>query len=313
MGDPQTVETEYRAMAEELAALAELNRATAPEARGSLTKMDGLLEAYSKPSGSPRPAMEYPPDEIGACPRCLRSLDFDARGAPVQHACCECDDTHRVRGRFERSDPLFGKALMCPACSGGEGGDSGAPAVSVEEFERRARIPARYRECRVDTWQPDNGRERIEVQNWLLSWPPRKPFLLLMGQRGTGKTHLACGSMRWLRERHGALGQFWNVVDLLERYKATFDDDRATETAESIDRQLDRVPVLCLDDFGAEQPTQWSERVLYGLVNRRYNGGLVTIVTTNAALGENRTTSRLADKQSTHVVQFRGQDRRLAG
>jgi len=112
------------------------------------------------------------------------------------------------------------------------------------------RIPAKFRESRIATWLPDNGRPRLAAQAYVVRWPPEKPLLLLSGNKGVGKTHLACGILHEVFERHGQRGQFWPVVDLLDRYRATFDEDRATETVESVDAQLRQCGVLVLDDFG---------------------------------------------------------------
>lgn len=107
-------------------------------------------------------------------------------------------------------------------------------------------IPAKFRQSRIATWLPDNGRPRLAAQTYVVRWPPEKPLLLLSGNKGVGKTHLACGVLHEVFERHGQRGQFWPVVDLLERYRASFDEDRATETVESVDAQLRQCAVLVL-------------------------------------------------------------------
>ena len=79
----------------------------------------------------------------------------------------------------------------------------------------------------------------------------------------------------------GKRGQFWPTIALLDRYKATFNDDTATETAEQIDAQLRRVEVLVLDDFGTESQSKFAMERIFRLVNERYNDGAPLIVTSN--------------------------------
>lgn len=177
------------------------------------------------------------------------------------------------------------------------------------------RIPARFRGCRISSWLPDNARPRLACQAYVLAWPPPKPLLLLTGDKGRGKTHLACGVVRELFEHHGVRGQFWPVVDLLDRYRATFDADRATETVEQVDAQLRRLDLLVLDDLGTQKSTEWAEERLYRLVDERYRDMRPLVVTTNVTLQEmpDRVMSRLADGAVSTVVQFVGTDRRLTG
>jgi DNA replication protein DnaC len=140
-------------------------------------------------------------------------------------------------------------------------------------------------------------------------------MLLLTGQRGLGKTHLACGILREVAERYGELGQFWPVIELLDRYRATFDESRARETVEAVDEQLRRCAVLVLDDLGTSKSTEWAEERLFRLVDERYRDGRPLVVTTNQELLElqPRVVSRLSDAGCSTLVQFTGADRRRAG
>lgn len=126
----------------------------------------------------------------------------------------------------------------------------------------------------------------------------------------TGKTHLACGTLWRIWHQWHRRGIFWNVADLIERYKASYDEERRHEVPEAIDDELDRWPVLVLDDFGVEQATPNAARLIYGIVNRRYNAKLPLIITTNVALPADRVTSRLGDIESTLAVHFGGPDHR---
>lgn len=185
---------------------------------------------------------------------------------------------------------------------------------SDDEYARFANVPQQYADCRLENWEPENGHSRRAVEAYCKTWPPIAPVSLFTGPTGTGKTHLAIGAMFTLRQRHGdaALGRFWPVIDLLERFRRTFDSDRATETIEQAEESLRRVPVLVLDDFGAHKSTEWAEERLFHLIDQRYSARKTIIVTTNLTLQElePRVKSRLA---SGSVVNFANiPDRRLA-
>lgn len=250
-------------------------------------------------------------DEV--CPRCRVPWEgFDLEGAPERHACCSCRDGGRVMLALQRSEPGFGHAVPCPDC-GGRGASPGLSGLEAEVV--RMRIPALFRGCEIATWLPDNARPRLAVQTYVLAWPPSKPLLFLTGSKGQGKTHLACGVLRAAFEAHGVRGQFWPVIDLLDRYRATFDEDRALETVEQVDAQLRRCEVLVLDDYGTHKSSEWAEERLFRVIDERYREKQATVVTSNLALVEmpDRVRSRLADGSVSTLVQFAGADRRIAG
>ena len=143
---------------------------------------------------------------------------------------------------------------------------------------------------------------------------PKVPGLLLKGSYGTGKTHLAVSILRETAEA-GIPGMFLVVPDLIAKMLASFDakDGKAgalVETAKS-------VPLLVLDDLGAENPKPWVVELVYVLINHRYEHMLPTIITTNydgkqldAVFGR-RIVSRLAEM--TVPVNIRAEDYRMRG
>lgn len=226
------------------------------------------------------------------------------------HDCCTCEDAHFVRLQRRRGEDGFGRAHPCPDCAGSPARSE--PAARVAE---RMRIPAKFRQARISTWLPEDGRPRLAAQAYVVRWPPEKPLLLLSGNKGAGKTHLACGILREVFERHGQRGQFWPVVDLLDRYRATYDEDRATETVEAVDAQLRQCAVLVLDDLGTHKSSEWAEERLFRLIDERYRDLRPLVVTTNVGLMElpDRIKSRLSDGSCSTLVNFTGPDRRTPG
>ena len=143
---------------------------------------------------------------------------------------------------------------------------------------------------------------------------PKVPGLLLKGSYGTGKTHLAVSILRETAEA-GIPGMFVVVPDLIAKMLASFEakDGKAgdlVETAKS-------VPLLVLDDLGAENPKPWVVELVYVLINHRYEHMLPTIITTNYdgkqldAIFGRRIVSRLAEM--TVPVNIRAEDYRMRG
>lgn len=246
--------------------------------------------------------LPFLPDDI--CARCSRDLDFED-GNLVQHRCCTCVDAGRVRLPFRVGEPGFGTTIPCPDCHGRK------PGV-VEDVGARMRIPMLHRRCIIETWEPENGRPRRLAEEYVRQWPPAKPLFLMTGEKGAGKTHLAAAVLRRIFEEHGKRGQFWPVIDLLDRYRATFDGERATETVEAIDQELRRVEVLVLDDFGANKATEWVEERLFRVVDERYRDMRPLVVTSNVGLLglPDRVKSRFTDASVAQIAIFDGPDMR---
>ena len=101
--------------------------------------------------------------------------------------------------------------------------------------------------------------------------------LVLIGDVGTGKTHVAVG-MAKIALGLGIGTLFLTMDDLLNRTRRTYDGTES-DVQEVMDK-LAKVPLLVLDDLGVETPTEWA-RGIYTLVNRRWLERKPLIVTTN--------------------------------
>lgn len=140
---------------------------------------------------------------------------------------------------------------------------------------------------------------------------PRPPMLI--GRPGRGKTHLVTAALLLMIERHEADVWYLTVSDLLDEAK------RNMETQAPVRPVFDRaanVPLLALDDLGADTLGTWAQNELQALIDRRHRLDLPIIGATNTpaaqwdhAFGE-RVASRLHDL--TLPVQVGGVDWRRA-
>lgn len=162
-----------------------------------------------------------------------------------------------------------------------------------------SRIPSKYR-------QADLKRtvEGTAARRWLQSYrdalaakergeDKHPQSLVIMGPKGTGKTWMACALARQLMDPDAPIPTTYTTVsEMLEALRIPSDTD--------LTRHLFMTtPVLILDDFGAENLTDWAREKLYQLSHNRDHNGLATIVTTNLegpeiwARYESRTVERL--------------------
>lgn len=102
--------------------------------------------------------------------------------------------------------------------------------------------------------------------------------LLIMGNPGTGKTHLSKAIARTLRARGFKVG-YIPAVDLFNKIKATYD----TGQTERLFKEMKELDLLVIDDMGVEttkvNDVSWTIRTWTEIIDARL--GLTNIWTTN--------------------------------
>lgn len=222
----------------------------------------------------------------------------------------------------------------CPLCGGrgwvveADGGAGIARACSCREQDLTERlmaaagIPARYRGCKISTFQTSSQspgvRTRLAgarsiaqkyVDDFLQEGGFRQSGLLFLGPPGVGKTHLAVGVLIELIERYRVHGRFAEFTSLIHQIQSTFDPGSPESKREILD-PLVGSELLVLDELGAQQPTPWVRDILYLIINQRYTRRLPTLFTTNYLLDPSA--SRATDPAAGKVASLdRGRDPEL--
>lgn len=148
---------------------------------------------------------------------------------------------------------------------------------------------AMHRNQRFDTFDAQRSditaSERAKLREVLLACEEfaenLQGWLVLVGDNGSGKTHLAAAIANEFVERTRTDVMFVVVPDLLDHLRAAFSPQAGT----SYDRRFDeikRAPLLVLDDLGTESATPWAREKLFQLLNFRFDALLPTVITTSA-------------------------------
>lgn len=158
----------------------------------------------------------------------------------------------------------------------------------VAEFEiEKARIPKRYADSSLDSFElyPDVREIVIKAQKYVNGYSKiSHRGLFIYGSTGSGKTHIAVSILKALIER-GHDGVFYNIVDLLDEIRSTYDPDNPTNPKSRLERDMQR-QVIVLDDFGVQKTSSWVADRLYALINRRYQDCKTLIITSNYKLDD---------------------------
>lgn len=103
--------------------------------------------------------------------------------------------------------------------------------------------------------------------------------LILVGNNGVGKTHLACSIANDLI-KNGIPIIYGILINLLAELKNIYDVDNNISEMEII-KLYEKVDLLIIDNLGKEKPSEWGLEKLFTIINSRYENNLPVIITTN--------------------------------
>ncbi len=109
-------------------------------------------------------------------------------------------------------------------------------------------------------------------------------WLVLAGASGSGKTHLAAAIANHSMDA-GTPTLFMVVSDLLDHLRTIVGPETADDYHQTFE-DLKNVPLLVLDDLGAQSSTPWADEKLYQILNHRFNSRLPTVITTSIPLAQ---------------------------
>jgi DNA replication protein DnaC len=181
-----------------------------------------------------------------------------------------------------------------------------------------AGIPLRFQSCSLDTWAA--GQDQGKLQAWSTATGYIDAFsenflvgrsMMLLGQVGTGKTHLATGILQQVIRHFGSqglVGRYATAGGIIRSVKDTFGSPSKTESQVYAD--LVRPHLLVIDEVGVQHGTDFERTVLFEVINGRYEQLRPTIVVSNLGMADlrqclgDRAVDRLRDKGGL-VVLFR--------
>ena len=152
-----------------------------------------------------------------------------------------------------------------------------------------ARIPKRYEHCTLDSYETgfrganaSMQQAHLTARRFVEAYPVETDGkgLLITGNIGVGKTHLAVGLLLSLIEEKGAQALFYDYRELLKQIQHSY-NAQVNSTELDVLKPVFEAEVLVLDELGAQKPTDWVWDTVALILNTRYNDKRTTIITTN--------------------------------
>ena len=204
-----------------------------------------------------------------------RMVTFSAAEAipPTSEMVCpRCDGAGYYKEAVAFGHPHFGVLFPCE-CKLAE-----KELRRVEELEQISNLEL-FRDKTFEVFNPDiPGVRRAYMRAVEYARRPQG-WLILFGNYGAGKTHLAAAIANVALRRQTRV-LFAIVPDLLDHLRSTFGPSSEIEYDDRFET-IREVPLLILDDLGTENTTPWAREKLFQIINYRYNDALPTVITSN--------------------------------
>jgi len=158
-----------------------------------------------------------------------------------------------------------------------------------------------YRDMTFTTFSTDSyfrdesaslRRVKTAAERWARS---PENWLCILGDYGSGKTHLAASIANQLHESGKDLF-FYTITDLLDLLRVAF-DPQSNSRFDKRFHDIQNVPYLILDDLSLASATPWAKEKLFQIIDSRYLAKLPTVVTVSDTIERLEETSpRLATR-----------------
>ncbi|RUR52725.1 ATP-binding protein [Vreelandella populi] len=209
-------------------------------------------------------------------------------------------DSH---GDYQSMHIVFGKTDTwsgCPECA-----EEKRQRDQVKEFEENRKIAAQKRlESRIgyaclpprfagknfDSYRADTEQQKKYLENckqYAENFPEHLKSgdgLMLLGNPGTGKTHLAVAALNYIVQHHGEAGLYTTAARMFRRIKDTYTSKDETES-QAIDAFASPA-LLVLDEVGVSFGSDAELNYLFDIMNERYEQCLPTIIVSNVQPGD---------------------------
>ena len=156
-------------------------------------------------------------------------------------------------------------------------------ANKVDKIIKNSKMSKRNLNYKFENFEVNSNNKKVyqSLKNYserFVNLEERKG-LILTGNNGVGKTHLACSIANELI-KNGIPIIYGTLINLLAELKNTYDVYNNISEMKII-KLYEKVDLLIIDDLGKEKPSEWGLEKLFTIINSRYENNLTVIITTN--------------------------------
>lgn len=189
----------------------------------------------------------------------------------------------------------------CPVCADIRQQEEDIKRVEAERVKNAADrlanklgaalIPARFRDRTFESYIATEPKQvkalticREYAENFLDHFEAGR-CLLLLGNVGTGKTHLAAAIANHIMHATTATAVYRTVGGILQHIKGSYDRESGYSEADAF-AAYTKPSLMIIDEVGATKPTEFELATLFSIINARYEEQIPTVVISNLPAGE---------------------------
>lgn len=225
---------------------------------------------------------EYPVQ----CPRCMKRSFYICKDADYNISFCAQKACMQDDSECSKSNDRERRLKEVPK------NEYGISMTGAEFFN----LGILFKNASLSKWISPEQYHQV-VFDWMKG---DYPFLVIMGNPGTGKTYLCSCVLNYLFESREEV--FFTTH---RRFISSIHNAIQADISQNV--PIDKIAYkkyLIYDDLGSSAGTEWQKEVVLDLIDKRYSDRKKTLITTNLTKDEvyssygSRTASRLFDKRN---------------
>jgi len=195
----------------------------------------------------------------------------------LQHGCA-----------FEQTGVGEFAVQICPMCSEEKDQEPGKRRqANINSAIENAAVPPRFRKKTLDNYYCEPGSKQaftVQTARWFLENMKTCAGLILIGNPGTGKTHIAAGIVNEHLQVSGQSALCIEAVKIIRAVKEIWNHNGKTET--EVLRSFLAPDILVVDEIGMQFGSPTEKRYLSEIINDRYNWLRPTVICGNVSIGD---------------------------
>jgi len=157
---------------------------------------------------------------------------------------------------------------------------------AIDKNLDNAMIAPRFKDRTFDNFKIENDGQgkAVKASRWFLQNIEQSMGLIMIGNPGTGKNHLASAILTEAVKKHGKTALFTETLKIIRKIKESWRHDGQTES--QVIKSFIQPDILVIDEIGVQFGSETEKMFLTEIINDRYNHKKATILIGNVQVDE---------------------------
>ncbi|MEW6063577.1 MAG: ATP-binding protein [Nanoarchaeota archaeon] len=192
---------------------------------------------------------------------------------------------------LELVDLGYRKIKKCIACSKEIDEEIRQRELESLEYDKKFKlqqvnIPLRFKDKTFDNYiiQNDKQKKVVEEVQWFIANYNNSTGIILIGNTGTGKNHLAIAMIKGIIQRYNVFVKLTEALKVIRDIKSIWKNNEENEDMKI--KEYSNVGLLVIDEIGVQYGSETERMYLTEIINDRYNWMRPTVLIANLTIKE---------------------------